>query len=83
MLVKKKKFDILDHVLVPKHEKLSQVKTKELLEKYNVTLQQLPRIDINDPALKELDVKPGDVIKISRNSPTTGKSVYYRVVVLE
>ena len=83
MLVKKKKFDISDHILVPKHEKLSQVKTKELLESYGITLQRLPKINVNDPALKDMDVKVGDVIKITRNSPTTGESVYYRVVVLE
>ena len=83
MLVKKKKFDISDHILVPKHEKLSQVKTKELLESYGITLQRLPKINVNDPALKDMDVKVGDVIKITRNSPTTGESVYYRVIVLE
>jgi DNA-directed RNA polymerase subunit H len=81
--VKKNKFEITDHVLVPKHEKLSQAKTKDLLTRYNINTQQLPRINIKDPVLKDLDVKAGDVIKISRDSPTLGKSVYYRVVVLE
>lgn len=81
-LVKKKKFEITDHVLVPKHEKLSQAKIKELLVKYNITLQQLPRINIEDPVIKGLDVKPEDVIKITRVSPALGKSIYYRVVVL-
>jgi DNA-directed RNA polymerase subunit H len=81
--VKKKKFEISDHILVPKHEKLSQAKAKELLQRYNILPQQLPRIHVNDPAIAELDVKLGDIIKIIRKSPTVGESIYYRVVVLE
>ncbi|MBU4242327.1 MAG: DNA-directed RNA polymerase subunit H, partial [Nanoarchaeota archaeon] len=42
---------------------------------------QLPKISKNDPAIKELEVKKGDLIKIERKSPTIGKSIFYRVVV--
>jgi DNA-directed RNA polymerase subunit H (RpoH/RPB5) len=31
--------------------------------------------------VKILNAKIGDVIKITRNSPTAGETVYYRVVV--
>ena len=34
-----------------------------------------------DPAILGLGVKPGDMIKITRSSPTAGESLYYRYVV--
>jgi DNA-directed RNA polymerase subunit H len=75
------KFDVTKHVLVPKHTKLSEKDQKELFEKYAIDLQNLPRIYRKDPAILVLDVKEGDIIKISRNSPTAGDTVFYRRVV--
>ncbi|MBI4448026.1 DNA-directed RNA polymerase subunit H [Candidatus Woesearchaeota archaeon] len=69
-----------EHILVPKHTKLDEKEIQEVLEKYNVALRQLPKILKSDPAIKELNVNPGDVIKITRISPTTGKSDFFRVV---
>ena len=43
----------------------------------------MPRIKVNDPAIKHLNPKPGDVVKIIRRSITAGEYVYYRVVVEE
>ena len=77
------KFEIKDHILVPKHEKLDEKDTEKILQRYNITKLQLPRISKKDPAIKELDVKSGNVIKITRNSSTAGKTVFYRVVVSE
>lgn len=75
--------DITKHYLVPKHELLTEEEKKELLEKYNIKLTDLPRIKISDPAIKHLNPKPGDVVRIIRESSTAGISVYYRVVVEE
>lgn len=75
------KVDILKHVLVPKHEVLSENKVQDLLEKYKITLKHLPRISSSDPVIKAIEAKPGDVIKITRRSMTAGRTVYYRVVV--
>lgn len=72
--------DITRHTLVPKHELLSEKEKEELLKKYGVTLKQLPRILLSDPAIRHLNAKVGDVIKITRKSPTAGTSIYYRVV---
>lgn len=77
----KSKFDPTNHELVPKHEKLSEKAKNEILEKYNLTMQELPKILKNDPALAKLDVKVGDVIKITRKSSTSGQTYYYRGVV--
>jgi len=36
---------------------------------------------VNDPAILELNTEKGDIIEIIRDSPTIGKSFFYRVVV--
>jgi len=75
------KFDVKKHILVPKHAKLSEKDKQSLIEKYHITVFDLPLISKKDAALHELDVKPGDVVKITRKSPTAGEAVYYRCVV--
>ncbi len=77
----KKELNIETHIFVPKHSKLSQVEIDELLQKYNISLKQLSKILVTDPAIKHLEPKLGDIIRIIRNSPTVGKSVFYRVVI--
>ncbi len=76
-----KEVDISKHKLVPKHTILNEKEREELLKKYRINLNQLPRILTSDPMVKKLDAKVGDIIKIERNSPTAGKTTYYRVVV--
>ena len=76
-----KNIDIRKHMLVPEHSKLTKKEIQELLEKYNITLNELPKILSTDPAIEKLNVKLGDVIKITRDSPTAGVSIYYRVVI--
>ncbi|MFH1326870.1 MAG: DNA-directed RNA polymerase subunit RpoH/Rpb5 C-terminal domain-containing protein [archaeon] len=69
----------MPHILQPKHFKLSEKETEELLKRLNVSKAQLPKILLSDPALPE-DCKIGDTIKIERK--LEDKSVfYYRVVV--
>ncbi|MBI2142324.1 DNA-directed RNA polymerase subunit H [Candidatus Woesearchaeota archaeon] len=77
----KKKIDVKKHVLVPKHQKLSEREKDELLQRYGITVSELPRIIKTDPALAGLNTKPGDVLKISRKSSTSGSAAFYRVVV--
>jgi len=68
-------------MLVPEHSKLNKKEIQELLEKYNLSLNELPKILLTDPAIEKLNVKVGDVIKVIRDSPTAGTSIYYRVVI--
>lgn len=77
----KDKIDVPKHVLVPRHTKLSEKEKKELLEKYNSTNREFPKILKSDSALSHLDVAPGDLIKIARKSPTSGETIFYRVVI--
>lgn len=76
-----KEIDITKHNLVPKHELLNDTEKEEILKKYGINIKQLPRILITDSAIKLLNTKVGDVIKITRKSETAGETVYYRVVV--
>jgi DNA-directed RNA polymerase subunit H len=80
---KKTSFDVKTHNLVPKHTKLSQKEKKDLFTKLNITLRELPKISKNDPAIQDLDVQIGDVIRITRPSATAGHAVFYRGVVSE
>ena len=66
------------HALQPRHTKLKQSEVKELLQKLNISITQLPKILKTDTALPQ-DIKSGDVIKIERKIEE-GKAVYYRVV---
>ena len=73
-------FDVLTHQLVPKHEILSEDETEQMLKEFKLTKDQLPKILITDPCVKRINGKEGDVIKITRKSPTAGVSVFYRMV---
>jgi len=75
--------NVSDHILVPEHSVLADKEKAILFDEYNINFISLPKISKNDPALKHLSVKIGDVIKIKRNSPTSKISIYYRGVVNE
>lgn len=74
-------FNILNHELVPEHIILKEDEKKEVLEKFKIGPQNLPKILLSDPAVKAINAKEGDVLKIVRKSKTAGTSIYYRVVV--
>lgn len=76
-----KEVDIFKHSLVPKHTILKEDEVKRLLSRFNVSINQLPKISIKDPAVIRLEAKGGDILKIERKSETAGKSEYYRVVI--
>ena len=72
---------VIEHILVPKHELLSPEEAQAVLDKYKVTRDQIPKILLTDPAIKHIQAKVGDLIKIIRDSKYIGKSLYYRVVI--
>lgn len=73
--------DVTDHESVPEHRKLEEDEVEEVLEKYDADKDQLPKIERTDAALKQMDAEVGDVIEIRRESPTAGKTTYYRTVI--
>ena len=80
-MTKKRKIDILLHELVPKHILLTKEETEELLDKYQITVIDLPQMFEKDPVAIAIGAKEGDVVKIIRDSHTSVNSVnYYRYV---
>jgi DNA-directed RNA polymerase I, II, and III subunit RPABC1 len=73
--------DKLNHVLVPKHEILSEEEKKELLKIYKGRESHLPKILSSDPIARYFGAKKGQIFKITRGSETSGDYIYYRVVV--
>ena len=78
---KKPKLDITKHTLVPKHEIISEKEGEELFKKYNITPDQLPKMLAADPVSMLIGAKPGQIVKITRESHTANKAVSYRYVV--
>jgi DNA-directed RNA polymerase subunit H len=74
-------FNILNHELVPEHIILKENEIKEVLEKFNIKPENLPKILLSDPAVKAINAKEGDILKIVRKSKTAGISIYYRIVI--
>ncbi len=66
---------------MPLHELVPEEEVPILLEKYKIQKEHLPKIRSNDPAAKVISAKPGQVIKITRQSPTAGEAIAYRLVI--
>ena len=81
MALKKNIILVPNHVYVPKHEIMTKKEAEQVLKEYNCNATELPLIFVTDPAIVGLGVKPGDMIKITRKSGTSGESLYYRYVV--
>ncbi len=71
----------LKHIYVPKHRLLNEEEKKKVIKKYG-GISLFPKIKRNDPAIKHLKTKPGNMIEIERESPTAKKTSYYRIVVV-
>lgn len=70
--------NITEHCLVPRHEVLLRDGCKKLLEKYSIKETQLPKIHKNDPVARYLGLEKNQIVKIIRNSETSGRYITYR-----
>lgn len=80
-------FNVLEHDLVPSHFLLTEKEAEEVMKKFKVGKDQLPKIRHSDPCVRALedamtkDIEEGSIIKIVRKSQVAGTSTSYRVVV--
>jgi len=80
--IKELQFNITHHYLVPKHELIGWDKEDEI-EKIVTQYQlknryQLPIILKSDPVARYLNAKSGNIIRVTRSSPTAGQYILYR-----
>lgn len=72
----------LKHMLVPLHQKVPAEEVPALLKTMYAKKTQLPLIRFHeDPIARMIGLIPGDVVQISRPSPTAGECILYRVCV--
>ncbi len=75
--------DILSHELVSEHKILTKNESQKILSQLNVKPDRLPKMRDTDPVVEIIGAKVGDIVEITRDSPTAGKTKYYRVVIPE
>lgn len=74
-------FNITKHILVPKHELLTESVKNDLIKNYYLeTITQLPTILSTDPVAKWYGMLEGDVCRITRENPNVGTTHIYRYV---
>ena len=77
--IKRLQFNILNHMLIPNHSKLTSNEAIQMKQKYNITDNaQLPEISRFDPVALAIGLRPGEVCHIQRPSKTAIYGDYYR-----
>ena len=80
--IRRLQYNILEHVLVPKHRIMSPREVVHMCIKYNVRcLSNLPEISRFDPVAKLICIRPNQVCHIKRPSKSAVLCDYYRVCV--
>ena len=79
-IIKELLFNITKHELVPKHEVINDsTEINDLVSKFNLKNKlQFPLILKTDPMAKYLNVQSGELVKITRISPSSGEIIIYR-----
>ena len=72
-------FNILEHIMVPKHKKLTDEEIVAFKKEFNITNNdQLPTISRFDPVALAIGLKPNNICQITRPSRISITSKYYR-----
>lgn len=72
-------FNILNHVMVPKHEILDKEEKEDVIKKYNILDDNIPEISRFDPVAQVIGLRPTQYCKIIRPSKTSITSLFYRI----
>jgi len=73
-------FNVLEHEMQPKFRILSEEEKQKIMKQYNITKdKEFPDISRFDPVSQAMGVRPGEVMEITRSSPTAVKSLYFRI----
>ena len=67
-------------MLVPKHEIMTDSEIEDLKNSADYDIENLPRIKVDDPVVKDIDAKENDILRITRESDTAGTFVTYGIV---
>lgn len=82
LTLKRLQFNILEHVLVPKHNVLTDDEVEKIKKTYNIIdNSQLPEISRFDPVALAIGLRPGQICHIKRNSKTAITADYYRICI--
>lgn len=74
-------FNIVEHDYVDRHEVLSDEERKEFVRSYQITRDNLPKLNLYGPIARYYNLKVGDVVRIHRSNPLSGVGIQYRVVI--
>ena len=73
-------FNVLDHEMQPTFRILNNDEKQEIMKRYNIVKdKEFPDVSRFDPVSQAIGVRPGQLIEITRSSPTAVKSLYYRI----
>lgn len=78
--VRELQVNISRHSVVPRHEAIrDESEIAELLKAYGLKSRyQIPIIKASDPMARYLALRPGQLVRITRSSPSAGTYVLYR-----
>jgi DNA-directed RNA polymerase subunit H (RpoH/RPB5) len=81
--LKRLQFNVLRHAKVPVHEALGPVEAAEFLDRFSIDApeKKLPTISRFDPVAMAIGLRPGQICRITRHSPTSISALYYRICV--
>ena len=81
--IRQLRFDITTHRNAMPHRILKEDERTAVFTKFNIREpeNQLPWIDSQDPMVKWIGGRPGDVIEVTRHSDVAGSELYYRYCV--
>lgn len=75
-------YNPMRHVYVPLHERVGEGDVRTIMETYQLkSRSQLPVILRTDIIARWLGLKHGDIVRITRNNPSSGVYYYYRCCV--